>query len=303
MQKKSGFVPILGAPNAGKSTLLNAILGQKLSIVTAKPQTTRNRITGIYTKENVQIVFVDTPGILDPKYKLHQFMKREIESSVIDSDVILLVLDSSKYHREAFAKIYNENLQSLEGRKLFCVLNKIDLLRKEEVLMMISDISGNFRVDEIIPVSASKGFNVKELVETIIKYLPDNEFFFDEASVTSQPEKFFAAELIRKRILNFYKDEIPFSVYIDIEEFIERSSAKDYLRASIIVERDTQKAIIIGANGAGIKQLGESSRRDIEEFLGRRVYLELFVKTKKDWKNDEDFLKRNFNKLGSSSTE
>jgi GTP-binding protein Era len=303
MQKKSGFVPIIGAPNAGKSTLLNAVLGQKISIVTPKPQTTRNRITGIYTKDNVQIVFVDTPGILDPKYKLQQFMKREIESSFVDSDIILLIVDSSKYHRDAFAKIYNENSRSFEGHKLFCILNKIDLLRKEEVLMIISDISANFKVDEIIPVSAAKGFNVKELVNEIIKYLPENEFYFDDQAVTSQPEKFFVSELIRKNILKLYKDEIPFSAYIDIEEFIERTGSKDYIRASVIVERDTQKAIIIGANGAGIKHLGELSRKNIEEFLGRKVYLELFVKTKKDWKNDEDFLRKNFNKLGSSVTE
>lgn len=302
MQKLSGFVPIIGAPNAGKSTLLNAILGQNISIVTAKPQTTRNRITGIYTKDNVQIVFVDTPGILDPKYKLQQFMSREIESSVVESDVIVLVIDIKKYERDSFAKLYDKYSREYKEHKLFCVLNKIDLIRKEDILAVIKDISENFKVDEIIPVSAVKGFNVDELIRTIIKYLPENEFYFESDVLTSQPEKFFVSEIIRQNVLRQYKDEIPFSVYIDIEEFKERESGKDFIRASVIVERDTQKAIIIGEGGLKIKKLGEYSRKSVEEFLGRPVYLELFVKVRKDWKNDDEFLKKNFNKFGTSVT-
>lgn len=302
MQKFSGFVPIIGAPNAGKSTLLNSVLGQNISIVTAKPQTTRNRITGIYTRDNIQIVFVDTPGILDPKYKLQQFMSREIETSVIESDVIILVIDISKYDRETFAKLYNKYSNEYKEHKLFCVINKIDLVRKEQVLLVIKDISENFKVDEIIPVSAVKGFNVDELLKTIIKYLPEAEFYFESDVVTSQPEKFFVAEIIRQNALRQYKDEVPFSVYIDIDEFKERESGKDYIRATVIVERDTQKAIIIGEGGLKIKKLGEHSRKSIEEFLGRPVFLELFVKVRKDWKNDDEFLKKNFNKFGTSVT-
>lgn len=302
MQKLSGFVPIIGAPNAGKSTLLNAVLGQKLSIVTAKPQTTRNKITGIYTKDNIQIVFVDTPGILDPKYKLQQFMSREIESSIIESDIIILVVDIKKYDRESFAKLYSKYSKEYKGHKLFCVLNKIDLIRKEDILSVIKDVSDNFKIDEIIPVSAVKGFNVDELLKTIIKYLPENEFYFESEVLTAQPEKFFVSEIIRQNVLRQYKDEIPFSVYIDIEEFKERESGKDFIRAAVMVERETQKAIIIGEGGLKIKKLGEYSRRSIEDFLGRPVYLELFVKVRKDWKNDDDFLKRNFNKFGSSVT-
>jgi GTP-binding protein Era len=302
MQKYSGFVPIIGAPNAGKSTLLNSILGQNISIVTAKPQTTRNRITGIYTKDNVQIVFVDTPGILDPKYKLQQFMSREIETSVIESDIILLVIDITKYDRDSFEKMYKKYNREFSEHKLFCVLSKIDLIRKEDVLLVIRDISENFKVDEIIPISASKGFNIDDLLKTIIKVLPENEFFFDSDVLTSQPEKFFVSEIIRQNILRQFQDEIPFSVYIDIEEFIERDNGKDFIRASVIVERDSQKAIIIGESGSKIKKLGEQARKGIEEFLGRPVFLELFVKMRKDWKNDEDFLKKNFNKFGTSVT-
>ncbi len=300
MQKLSGFVPIIGAPNAGKSTLLNFILGQNISIVTPKPQTTRNRITGIYTKDNVQIVFVDTPGILDPKYKLQQFMNREIETSVIESDIILLVVDITKYDKQNFEGLYNKYKKDFAAHKLFCVLNKIDTVRKEEVFLIIKDLSENFKIDEIIPVSAAKGFNVDELLRTIIKYLPENEFYFESDVLTSQPEKFFVSEIIRQNILKQFKDEIPFSVYIDIEEFKERDNGKDFIRASVIVERETQKAIIIGESGGKIKKLGEYSRKGIEEFLGRPVYLELFVKMRKDWKNDEDFLKKNFNKFGTS---
>lgn len=301
MQKFSGFVPIIGAPNAGKSTLLNAILGQKISIVTAKPQTTRNRITGIYTNENVQIVFVDTPGVLDPKYKLQQFMSREIESSVIESDIIILVIDINKYDRESFSTLYNTYNRLYGDHKIFCVINKIDLVRKELVLPVIKDISENFRIDEIIPVSAVKGFNIEELLKTIIKYLPEGDFYFESDVLTSQPEKFFVAEIIRQNILRQFKDEIPFSVHIDIEEFKERETGKDFIRASVIVERETQKAIIIGDSGNKIKKLGELSRKAIEEFLDRPVYLELFAKVRKDWKNDEDFLKKNFNKFGTST--
>lgn len=302
MQKLSGFVPIIGAPNAGKSTLLNYILGQNISIVTPKPQTTRNRITGIYTKDNVQIVFVDTPGILDPKYKLQQFMNREIETSVIESDIILLVVDITKYDRTVFEGLYNKYKKDFAAHKLFCVLNKIDSIRKEEVFLVIKDLSENFKIDEIIPISAAKGFNVDDLLKTIIKYLPENEFYFESDVLTSQPEKFFVSEIIRQNILKQFKDEIPFSVYIDIEEFKERDNGKDFIRASIIVERETQKAIIIGESGGKIKKLGEYSRKGIEEFLGRPVFLELFVKMRKDWKNDEDFLKKNFNKFGTSVT-
>lgn len=301
MQKLSGFVSIIGSPNAGKSTLLNAILGEKLSIVTAKPQTTRNRITGIYSKDNIQIIFTDTPGILEPKYMLQQFMKKEIESGVKDSDIILFIADASEYDREKFSRLYKTYEKHFSNCKLFCVLNKIDNIRKEEILLIISDISQNFRFDEIIPVSALKNYNTDDLIKTIIKYLPEHEFYFESGFITSQPEKFFVSEIIRQNILKLYSDEIPFSVYVDIEEFKERDKGKDYISAAVITEKDTQKSIIIGESGSKIKLLGERSRKNIEDFLGREVYLELFVKVRKDWKNDEEFLKRNFSKLGSAA--
>ncbi|KXK53441.1 MAG: GTP-binding protein Era [Chlorobi bacterium OLB5] len=301
MQKFSGFVSIIGAPNAGKSTLLNAVLGEKLSIVTSKPQTTRNRITGIYSKDNIQIIFTDTPGILEPKYMLQQFMKKEIESGVKDSDIILLITDAGKYDRAKLSELYSAYEKQFNDCKVFCILNKIDSIRKEEILMIIGDIAENFRFDEIIPVSALKNFNTDELLKTIIKYLPQHEFYFESGYITSQPEKFFVSEIIRRNILKLYSDEIPFSVYVDIEEFKEREKGKDYISASVITERETQKSILIGEAGSKIKLLGERSRKNIEEFLGREVFLDLFVKVKKDWKNDEEFLKRNFSKLGNAA--
>jgi GTP-binding protein Era len=294
MNKKAGFASIIGKPNAGKSTLVNAILGQALSIVTSKPQTTRNKIFGIYTKDNVQIVLLDTPGILVPKYKLHDFMKREIESSFPESDVIILVVDASTYSMESVKEVFDVYDTQFSIHKLFCVLNKIDLLTNEVVLHIINDISSNYKFNEIIPLSAYKNFNVTELIDTIIKYLPEHEFYFDEEIIASQPERFFVSELIREAVLKLYSEEIPFSVFVDIEDYKEREKGKDYIRANLIVEKDSQKKIVIGSKGAMIKRLGELSRRKIEDFIDKSVFLELFVKVRKNWKNDEEFLKRKF---------
>ena len=302
MGKKAGFVAIVGKPNAGKSTLMNAIMGQTLSIVTPKPQTTRNKIFGIYTKDDAQIIFVDTPGILKPQYKLQVFMKRELESSFLEADIIILIRDASKYDLNDIGEVYEKYKKEFSSHKVFCLLNKIDLLNKEVVLHIIKDVSTNFKFDEIIPLSAAKGFNVDELVRTIINYLPEHEFYFDGDIIASQPEKFFVSELIRAEALKIYEQEVPFSVYVEVDEFKERSKGKDYIRASIILEKDSQKKIVIGRNGLMIKTLGERARAQIEEFLGRKVFLELYVKIRKNWKNDEDFLKRKYIRSSMSIT-
>jgi len=302
MNKKSGFVAIAGKPNAGKSTILNSVLGQDISIVTPKPQTTRNRIFGIFTKENVQIVFVDTPGILKPRYKLQAFMKREIDSSFVDADIIVLVIDASDYNPEVVMEILEKYRREFSKHNVFCVLNKIDLLKKDMVLLIIDDISKKYDFSEVIPVSAKSGFNINELIQTLIRYIPEHDFYFEDDIIASQPEKFFISEIIRAQALRMYQEEIPFSVYVEIDEFREREKGKDYIRAGVILEKESQKPIVIGKGGVMIKMLGERSRKKIEDFLGHEVYLELYVKIKKNWKNDEEFLKRNFYKTSVPTT-
>lgn len=299
MNKKAGFAAIIGKPNAGKSTLMNVILGQSLSIVTPKAQTTRNKIFGIYTENNAQVIFVDTPGILDPKYKLQVWMKKEIESVFNEADIVVLVIDANKYVPSEIAEVFEIYGDRFAGRKLFCALNKIDLLESDIVLHLIKDISEKYKFDEIFPLSAYKNFNVSELLITLIKYLPEHEFYYDAEQVAAQSERFFVSELIRQEALKLYSEEIPFSVFIDVEEFKERAAGKDYIRAAVIIEKDSQKKIIIGSKGNMIKRLGARSRNEIERFLNKEIFLELFVKVKKNWKNDEDFLKKNF-KPGTS---
>ncbi len=294
MNKKAGFAAIIGKPNAGKSTLMNAILGQSLSIVTPKAQTTRNKIFGIYSKDDTQVILVDTPGILDPKYKLQVWMKKEIESVFSEADIVVLVVDADKYEPSDIEEVFNIYGERFEGRKLFCALNKIDLLQSDVVLHLIKDISEKYRFDEIFPLSAYKNFNVPELLDSIKKYLPEHEFYYDAEQIASQSERFFVSELIRQEALKLYSEEIPFSIFVDIEEFKERTSGKDYVRASIIIEKESQKKIIIGSKGNMIKKLGARSRKEIEQFLNKEIFLELFVKVKKNWKNDEEFLKRKY---------
>jgi len=298
MNKKAGYVAIIGEPNSGKSTLLNAILGQNLSIVTPKPQTTRNKIFGIYTNGNVQIIFVDTPGILKPKYELQNFMIMELESSFIEADVILLLIDASKY-QEAELQTLNDNYKrEFSEHKVICVLNKIDLITKEHVLLIINDVSKKFNFNDIVPISAISAYNVDELIKTIIQYLPDSEFYYSSETITTQSERFFVSEIIREQTLLLYSEEIPYSVYVEIDEFKERENRKDYIRAGVVVEKDSQKKIIIGSGGTMIKKIGERARKKIEEFLGRPVYLELHAKVRKNWKNDESFLKKRFYAAG-----
>lgn len=299
MGKKSGFVSIIGKPNAGKSTLLNSVLGSEISIVTAKPQTTRNRIYGIYNDSDLQVVFVDTPGILRPQYEMQVLMEREIESSFLDADAIVLVYDVSEYDKERLSELTSQFAKDFSSHKVLIVLNKIDLITKEELLPIVQEISGNFKFEDIIPLSASRKYNVDEFIKTIVKYIPEGEYYYDSEIVAAQPERFFAAEIIRKQALRMYRKEIPFSIFVEIEEFKVRGSGKDFIRANIIVERDSQKGIVIGSGGNMLKKLGELSRKEIEIFTGRGVYLELFVKVKKNWKNDEHFLKNNFTKHGA----
>jgi GTP-binding protein Era len=291
---RSGYVAIVGRPNSGKSTLLNAFLRQELSVVTAKAQTTRNRIQGILTHENTQIIFLDTPGILEPKYELQSFMLSEILTSLRDSDLVLYLIDSERFNPEELKKSSEILKANLSEKKLIIALNKIDLRPEAEVKKMMVTLSETIREADIIPISALEDFNIEKLLEKISEYLPESPFLYDEAEITDKPEKFFAAEIIRQKILQMYGEEIPYSVFVDVREFKEREYGKDFINADIVVERESQKIIIIGKKGDKIKSLGERARKEIEKFLGRQVYLQLFVKIRKDWRKDKNFLKSNF---------
>ncbi|HRI83848.1 MAG TPA: GTPase Era [Ignavibacteria bacterium] len=291
MVKKSGFVTIFGAPNAGKSTLLNALLNFNLSVVNKKVQTTRDRILGILTEENYQIVFIDTPGILEPKYELQKFMLKEIKSSLEEADLIIHIIDAAKINLDKLKKIDEEFKDQIRNKKRIIVLNKVDLVTKANLLPVMNKISENFGYDDTVPVSAAKCENLETLKYVILKYLPEGEFFFSKDTLTNKPEKFFVSEIIREKILTYYHEEIPYSIIVNVTEFKERSENLIFINADIIVERESQKIIIIGKGGSGLKKLGNKSRLEIEKFLGKKVYLELFVKIRKDWRNNKRFIR------------
>jgi len=290
---KTGYVAILGLPNSGKSTLLNAMLGQKLSIITSKPQTTRKRILGILSEENYQIIFLDTPGILSPSYLLQEKMMEEVKSSLDDADVIVLIIDVMD---DPLADILlNQEFVKqtvLISKKLkLLVLNKVDLITQDKVNNLIKYFETQNLFEEVIPISASQTFNIQRVKEEIIRFIPEGPKLFPDEQVTDETERFFVSEIIREKILEIYRDEVPYSCEVLIAEFKERETGKNYINAEIVVERESQKAIIIGKDGAAIKKLGEVARKSIEEFLQREVFLELRVKVRKKWRSDENLLK------------
>lgn len=283
---KAGYVTILGKPNVGKSTLLNRLLGTKLSAVTAKPQTTRNRIIGILTKGEFQACFIDTPGIIQPEYELQQFMVRQIKAAVMDADILVLMIDP--WFREN--DIYPEFIELAEEAPKILVINKIDLITKRELLPLIDRLKAT-STKEIVPISALNGQGVEDLKQTILENLPEGEFIYPPEDISDTPERFFVADLIREKIFELFKKEVPYASCVMIDEFKEREKGKDYIRAIIYVERASQKAILIGKQGAALKTVGEKARRELEIFLQRPVYLELWVKVKEKWRKNKRFLK------------
>jgi GTP-binding protein Era len=290
---KTGYVAILGLPNSGKSTLLNALLGQKLSIITAKPQTTRKRVLGILSEESFQIIFLDTPGILSPSYLLQEKMMEEVDASLKDADVIVLIVD-------AFDDPQGDILLNHEFVKKFVmtskktkllVINKVDMLNQEKVTELIKQFEKQKLFEEVIPISATADFNIQRVKEEITRFLPEGPNLFPDEQVTDENERFFVSEIIREKILELYRDEVPYSCEVLIVDFKEREEGKNFISAEIVMEKDSQKAIIIGKGGAAIKKLGEVSRKSIEEFLQKEVFLELRVKVRKKWRSDENLLK------------
>jgi GTP-binding protein Era len=292
--KKCGYVTLFGRPNSGKSTLLNRLLNFNLSVVTRKAQTTRNKIPGVLTENNYQIIFLDTPGFLEPKYELQKFMLKELNSSLEDADVILNLIDATAFDLNVQIEIFSKIRKFIGTKAYLPLFTKSDLLEEEKLNKFISLFNTEFPGFEILPVSALTGKNIDLLKSKIVEKLPESEFLFDEEHLTDKPEKFFVSEIIRKNILEQYREEIPYSVFVNVIEFIEREKGKIFVHAEIIVERESQKIIIIGKNGASLKKIGESARIETEKFLGKDIFLKLFVKIRKDWRNNSSFLKSNF---------
>ena len=287
---KAGFVNIVGNPNVGKSTLMNNMLGENLSVITSKAQTTRHRILGIVNGEKFQIIFSDTPGIIKPTYKLQQAMLRYVDAALEDADVLIYVTDVSKKIEKNID--YIEKIKRLtQNIPKIVVLNKIDLVDQSQVKLHLEKLKEIFPDAEIIPVSALYKFNLDKLFNLIIEKLPLSPPYFDKEQLTDRPIRFFVAEIIRKNILELYRQEIPYSVEVAIEEFKELPHITR-IRANIYVAKESQKPIIIGKGGQAIKQLGIKSREEIEEFLNTKVYLELYVKVFKNWRNDINKLRR-----------
>jgi GTP-binding protein Era len=294
MNHKSGYVAILGLPNAGKSTLLNALLGQKIAITNKKPQTTRKKILGILSDKNYQIIFLDTPGILSPSYLLQEKMMGEVAQSVNEADVILLLIDVKKdpFGNEVLNQKFVAEKLNKEKRKFVVLLNKIDLIQQNDTVRLLEHFENMKKFNMVIPISATEIFNLDRLIETIVDELQEGPSYYPEDVVADENERFFVSEIVREIILELFREEIPYSVEVLISEFKEREEGKDFISAEIVVERDTQKAILIGKGGTAIKKLGQIAREAIEDFLQREAFLELRVKVRKNWRSDENLLKQ-----------
>lgn len=285
---KAGFVNIIGKPNVGKSTLMNALVGERLSIITSKAQTTRHRIFGIVNGDDFQIVFSDTPGILKPNYKLHHAMMESVSEALSDADIFLVVIDASDEGGPDQKTIDRINKEKVP---VIVVLNKVDIADGEKQMKLVELWGKAFKDADIIPVSALKGKNVDRVNELIMKYLPEHPAYFEKDEMTDRSERFIVSEIIREKIFFHYEKEIPYASEVQVEEFIENQLIVK-IRAVILVERESQKAIIIGHQGSSLKKTGTAARYAIEQFLGKKVFLGLFVKVDKDWRNNENKLKK-----------
>ena len=286
---RAGYIAITGQPNVGKSTLLNAFLQFKLAIVSPKPQTTRKRILGILNRPASQMVFFDTPGIMEAHYRLQQALVRAAYQAMKEADVQLLLVEPAAAPSPADWGILNRLADT--GKPIVIAINKIDTVAKDHLLPVIEAYLGKNNVQEIVPISALQQDGVERLAEVLEKYLPVQEPFYDTEQITNHPERFLAAEIVREKIFLRYGEEIPYSTSVQIEEFVERPGHKDYIRAIIYVERESQKGIMIGKGGQALKQVGKLAREELEQLLGRPVYLELFVAVKEKWRDRETELK------------
>lgn len=288
---RSGFAALVGRPNVGKSTLLNALVGKKLAIVSPRPQTTRQKIRGIWTTDKGQIIFIDTPGIHKPKHRLGHYMVGLAQSTLREVDVVLFVIDATDPFRPGDAMVL-ERLQQVMT-PVFLVVNKVDTVPKPNVLRVIDHYQKQRSFTEVVPVSARTGIQVEKLKRLLLDQMPEGPQYYPEEELTDQPEKFIISEIIREKVLQLTREEVPHSVMVEVEDMnLRQDNHVLYLRAVIYTERESQKGIIIGKSGAMLKQVGQLARRELEGLLESKVFLELWVKVKNDWRNESTWLKR-----------
>ena len=288
LEHKSGFVAIVGRPNVGKSTLLNRIVGQKIAIMSDKAQTTRNKIQGVYTTPEAQLIFIDTPGIHKPKHRLGDFMVESAYSALREVDAVLFMIsaDQKRGRGDDFIIERLKNVQS----PVYLIINKIDKVHPDELLGIIEDYSAQMPFAQVVPISATEGNNVDRLMEVLIAEMPEGPQYFPDDQVTDHPEYFIVSELIREKVLFLTRDEVPHSVAVVVDSMKRNENDKIQIQATMIVERDSQKGIIIGKGGKMLKEIGTKARKDIENLLGDKVFLELWVKVQKDWRDKRVYL-------------
>jgi GTP-binding protein Era len=290
---KAGYLALIGRPNVGKSTLMNKLLDYKLSITSPRPQTTRRRLMGIMNGSSYQLIFLDTPGILDQsKYELHQVMLRQIQLAISDADALVYMIEAVPGNLLATEEVEIIKRMNPAQKPVLLIINKIDLVKKTELLPLLEFYDKQYPFSSLIPVSALQGDGLANLLTEFLAVLPRHAPYYDSDALTDKPEKFFVAELIREQIFLHFGAEIPYCTEVVIEEFKEREGRKDYIRAMIFTERDSQKAILIGKKGSALGKIGAQARLEIEKFLQREVYLELRVKVRKNWRRDDIQLKR-----------
>lgn len=281
---RSGYVALVGRPNAGKSTLMNAMLGAKLSIVTSRPQTTRHRVLGIHSGDDHQVVFLDTPGVLEPRYLLQTRMMETVHSTIDEADLLLFVADCTR-------PLDADALDVLGKRRAILVLSKTDLKPVQDVLPLADAYRQAYPFEEIVPVSAVKGYNIDSLLALVVERMPPGPPYYPKDQLSEHPERFFVSEIVREKIFEQFREEVPYATQVNVVVYEEREDGRDYIDAEIVVERDTQKAILIGKGGQAIKRIGTAARFDIEDFTGRGCFLKLHVKVREDWRNRDGFLR------------
>lgn len=282
---QSGYIALIGKPNVGKSTLMNALVGRKLSIVTRKPQTTRHRVLGILSSDTYQIIFLDTPGIIKPRYRLHESMMHSVQDAIRDADLLVFMADAATSTPDEFS------LDFIKDHPAILAINKMDRIRKENALPLVESYMEIRDFDAVVPISATEETNLDVLLEEIVDRLPPGPPFYPKEMISEHPERFFVAEIVREKIFQQYRQEIPYSVQVNVVQFEERDGERDFVSAEIVVARDAQKGILIGKGGSALKKLGIAARKDIEAFLERSIYLDLHVKVREDWRDRPAYLK------------